>query len=186
MTSFFRHAAGVALLAPWLAHAQAPAQVDLQKSSVTAGFRQMGVPVDGKFQKFALALQFDPGKPELAQVRFDVDVASFDIGDASYNQEVRGKAWFNAAAFPRALFVSSTVRQTAPGRYLVNGKLTIKGIASDVAIPVQFRKDGALQVFDGALPIKRLQFNIGEQEWRDTSLVADEVQLKFHVVTVVR
>ncbi|MBY0240536.1 MAG: YceI family protein [Burkholderiaceae bacterium] len=186
MTSFLRHAALVVLLAPWLAHAQAPAQIDLQKSSIVAGFKQMGVPVDGKFQKFALALQFDPDKPELAQVRFDVDVASFDIGDAAYNQEVRSKTWFNAAAFPKAQFVSSAVRQTAPGRYLVNGKLTIKGMASEVAIPVQFRKDGAQHVYDGVLPIKRLQFNIGEQEWRDTSLVADEVQLKFRIVTTAR
>ena len=186
MTRFLRHAVAAALLAPWLVQAQAPAQLDREKSSIVAGFKQMGVPVDGKFQKFALALQFDPDKPDLAQVRFDVDVGSFDIGDAAYNQEVRSKTWFNAAAFPKALFVSSSVRQTAPGRYLVNGKLTIKGIASDVAMPVQFRKDGAQHVFDGVLPIKRLQFNIGEQEWRDTSLVADDVQLKFHVVTTIR
>jgi len=33
------------------------------------------------------------------------------------------------------------------------------------------------------LPIKRLTFNIGEGEWKDTSMVADEVTIKFHVVT---
>ena len=34
----------------------------------------------------------------------------------------------------------------------------------------------------GALPIKRLAYNIGEGEWKDTSMVADDVTIKFHVV----
>jgi polyisoprenoid-binding protein YceI len=33
------------------------------------------------------------------------------------------------------------------------------------------------------LPIKRLTFNIGDGEWKDTSVVADEVVIKFRVVT---
>ena len=31
----------------------------------------------------------------------------------------------------------------------------------------------------GVLPIKRLAFKIGDGEWADTSMVADEVQVKF-------
>jgi len=38
-------------------------------------------------------------------------------------------------------------------------------------------------IFDGALPIKRLTYNIGEGEWKATDTVADEVIIKFHVVT---
>jgi polyisoprenoid-binding protein YceI len=49
-------------------------------------------------------------------------------------------------------------------------------------LPMQYRKDGAAQVFDGVLPIKRLQYGIGQGEWSDASLVADDVQLKFHLV----
>ncbi|MFZ6774282.1 YceI family protein [Undibacterium sp. SXout7W] len=170
----------LALLTPWVSQAQT--SVDLPKSSIIAGFKQMGVPVDGKFQKFVLDMQFDPSKPEQGQVRIDVDVASFDIGDDSYNKEVRSKTWFNASAYPKAQFVSSSIKQTAVGRYAVNGKLSIKGKTMEVSIPVVFRKEDTTHVFDGTLPIKRLQFNIGEQEWKDTSLVADEVQLKFHIV----
>ena len=31
----------------------------------------------------------------------------------------------------------------------------------------------------GVLPIKRLAFKIGEGDWADTSMVADDVQVKF-------
>lgn len=181
MTFIVYGAAALALLLPLAASAQTP--LDLQKSSIVAGFKQMGVQLDGTFRKYALDMQFDPAKPEQARVRLEVDVNSFDIGDDSYNREVRSKTWFNAAAFPKAVFVSSAVRQTAPGRYTVQGQLTIKGKTAEVAIPVQLSQAGKASVFDGTLPIKRLQFNIGEQEWKDTSLVADEVTLKLRLVT---
>jgi|CXWL01.2.fsa_nt_gi polyisoprenoid-binding protein YceI len=184
MKSILCAALCAALAATAVANAQTP--TDLAKSSVVAGFKQMGVPLDGKFQKFSFAIQFDPANPSLAQVRFDVDVGSFDIGDEAYNKEVRGKTWFHAAAFPKAAFVSSGVTPAGPGRYVVSGKLSIKGSTAAVAFPVTVRQEGAARVFDGVLPLKRLQFNIGDQEWKDTSLVADEVQLKFHVVSTAR
>jgi hypothetical protein len=34
----------------------------------------------------------------------------------------------------------------------------------------------------GSFAIKRLGFKIGDNEWSDTSLVADEVQVKFNFV----
>jgi polyisoprenoid-binding protein YceI len=37
-------------------------------------------------------------------------------------------------------------------------------------------------VFEGTLPIRRLAFGIGEGEWRDPSVVADEVIVRFRLV----
>ena len=61
------------------------------------------------------------------------------------------------------------------------GKLTIKGKTVDVSFPLNVKKEGDQQVFEGSLPIKRLAFGIGEGEWKDTSIVADEVVIKFRV-----
>ena len=38
---------------------------------------------------------------------------------------------------------------------------------------------GTVTVASGVLPIKRLAFKIGDGEWADTSMVADDVQVKF-------
>ena len=51
-----------------------------------------------------------------------------------------------------------------------------------MSFPLTLKQEAGHQVFDGALPIKRLTFNIGDGEWKDTSVVADEVIIKFHVV----
>jgi polyisoprenoid-binding protein YceI len=94
---------------------------------------------------------------------------------------VTKKEWFNSAQFPKASFVSSSIKPAGPGKLNVAGKLAIKGKSTDVSFPLTVKAEGGKQVFEGALPIKRLAFNIGEGEWKDTSMVADEVVIKFRV-----
>lgn len=165
----------------------APLKVDAAKSTVGAVFKQLNVPVEAKFKKFVAQIDFDSAKPDAAKASVDIDIASFDLGDAEYNKEVLKKEWFNGAQFPKATFVSSSIKAAAGApagtKYDVTGKLTIKGKTADVHFPLIVKKEGSNQVFDGAVPIKRLTFNIGEGEWKDTSMVADEVTIKFHVVT---
>ncbi len=170
-------ALGAALFAPALA------QVDAAKSSVIAVSKQMGVPVEGKFRRFSAQVSFDPAKPSDGKASIEIDIASFDLGDADFNRETAKKEWFDAAKYPKATFVTSAIRPAGAGRFEAAGKLTIKGKPLDVVAPVAFKAEGSQQVFEGVLPIKRLQFNIGEGEWKDTSTVADDVQIKFRIVT---
>ncbi|WP_338849916.1 YceI family protein [Massilia sp. W12] len=156
-------------------------KTDNAKSTIAATFKQMGVPVDAKFKLFSAVIDFDPAKPDTAKARVDLDVASIDLGAAEYNAEVGKPEWFNKAKFPKATFVSSTIKANSPTQLQVSGKLSIKGKTMDVSFPLSLKKEGNAHVFDGSLPIKRLAFNIGEGEWKDTGMVADEVIIKFHI-----
>jgi polyisoprenoid-binding protein YceI len=169
-------------LAQPLSAAAAPLKIDAAKSSVTITFKQLSVPVEATFRKFNAQIDFDSAKPEAAKAGVDIDIAGFDLGDAEYNQEVMKKDWFNAAQFPKATFTAATIKAAGPGKFDVAGKLVIKGKTGDVNFPLTVKKDGVAQVFDGVLPIKRLTYNIGEGDWKDTSTVADEVVIKFHIV----
>jgi polyisoprenoid-binding protein YceI len=160
----------------------AHAQVDTSKSTVVATSKQMNVPVDGTFRKFTAQLSFDPARPAAGSARLSIDIGSYDLGDPSYNDQVRGKEWFDAAQFPSATFVSSAIAPAGGNQFKVSGTLTIKGKSQNVTVPVTVTQQGNTQTFDGALPIKRSQFDIGTGEWKDTSVVADEVVIKFHIV----
>ncbi len=162
--------------------ASAVLKTDPVGSSVSAVFKQLNVPVEAKFRKFSAQIDFDAAKPAAAKATVEIDIPSFDLGDLDYNKEVLKKEWFNAAQFPKASFVSSAITPGAAGKFTVAGKLTIKGKTTDVSFPLTLKQEAGHQVFDGALPIKRLTFNIGDGEWKDTSVVADEVIIKFHVV----
>ncbi len=164
----------------------AHAQVDTTKSTISAISKQMNVPVTGTFKKFSAEVQFDPAKPAAGHAQFSVAVGSYDLGAEDYNEQVRGADWFDAAHFPSATFASTAIAPAGAGTYSVSGKLTIKGKSMDVVVPVTFKQQGTTQTFDGVLPVKRLQFGIGQGDWKDTSVVADQIQIKFHIVNNVK
>lgn len=170
------------LLAVALAAGAAPLKTDPAKSTISATFKQMNVAVEAKFRKFNAQVDYDPAKPEAARANIDIETASLDLGDPDMNREVAKKDWFNSAQFPKATFVSTAIKPAGAGKLNVTGRLTIKGRSADVNFPLAVRPDAGKQLFEGALPIRRLAYNIGDGEWKDTSIVADEVIIKFRVV----
>ncbi|MFC5460473.1 YceI family protein [Massilia niabensis] len=158
-----------------------PLKTDPAKSGVAAVFKQMNVPVEAKFKTFTANIDYDAARPEASKATVDITTASIDLGDAEYNREVAKKEWFNTAQFPKASFTSTSIKAAGPGKLNVAGKLTLKGRVADVSFPLTVRSEAGKQVFEGQLPIRRLAFNIGEGEWKDTSMVADEVVIKFRV-----
>lgn len=150
------------------------------KSSVTFVSRQMGVAVNGGFGKFSSQISFDPVRPESGKARIDVMLASIDAGSGEANDEVKGKAWFNAKEYPVATFVSGSLKPLGGNRYQATGKLSIKGKSRDVVVPFTATPAGFTLVLDGAIPISRAAYGIGEGAWADPSVVADEVQVRFH------
>lgn len=167
------------------AHAAQPAgtfdQVLPAKNRIDFVFKQMNVPVKGHFKKAKVDLVFDPAAPAKSTVRLDLDLASIDAGSADANSEVVGKPWFDLKNFPTATFVSSSVKPLGGDRYEMTGKLTIKGKTRDVTTPVTVTQNGNTAAFDGGFTLKRLEFAIGDGSWSDTSVVADEVKVSFHV-----
>lgn len=174
------------LTAAFSAHAVEYGNVLVEKSQVSFTSKQMGVPVDGRFGKFAATLSFDPARPEAGKAQIEVDLASVDAGSKDANDEVVSKGWFNVREFPKARFVSTSVKALGNNRFEARGQMTIKGRTRDMTVPFSYKPDGAgsaaTGVFEGVLPLQRTQFGIGEGAWADTSVVADEVPIKFRLV----
>ncbi len=157
-------------------------QVQLAKSSLLFVSKQMSVPVEGMFKSFRSKIAFDPAKPAAAKAELEIDMASIDAGSKDANDEVATKAWFNTQAFPVARFVSTSVKPLGGNRFEVVGKMTIKGKTQDLTTPLTLRIEGSTASFDGSLQIKRADYAIGEGIWADFSAVANEIQIKFHLV----
>jgi polyisoprenoid-binding protein YceI len=153
--------------------------VSSDKSSLAFIYKQMNVPVEGRFKKFSAQISFDPAKPATAKAALDVDLASIDAGSGEADDEVAGKAWFNTKAYPQAKFVSSGVKALGGNRYEVSGKMSIKGRTQEVSAPFTFTPLGSGAVIDGAFVLKRADFAIGEGAWADFGTVANEIQIKF-------
>lgn len=166
-----------------LAAAPAAAQ-QLVKAGSEIAFtsRQMGVPVDGRFRQFDAQLAFDPKNPAAGRVAMTIDLASITTGAPESEAEVVKAPWFDTARFPQATFRSSAIKAVGPGRFEVAGQLGIKGAQRDVVVPVTLAGAGGQTTASGSFVIRRLDFRIGDGEWADTSMVANDVQVRFKLV----
>ena len=106
-------------------------------------------------------------------------MASATLGVKETDAELPKAEWFNTAKFAQATFQSTSVKALGAGKFEVAGKLNIKGATQNVLVPVTLTQAGTNTTATGAFAIKRLAFKIGDNEWSDTSMVADEVQVKF-------
>ena len=158
---------------------QAEQKLIQPQSEIVFVSKQMGVPVEGHFKKFDAQIAFEPTKPEASKIAFTVDIASATIGVPETDAELPKATWFNTAKFPQATFQSTSVKGLGAGKFEVSGKLSIKGASRDVVIPIALVQAGATTTAIGTFALKRLTFKIGENEWADTSMVADDVQVKF-------
>jgi polyisoprenoid-binding protein YceI len=170
--------AAALVLSPCAAFAQT-AQLVPAQSEIVFTTRQMGVPVEGRFTRFTAQITLDPKRPEAGSVSFSIDTGSARFGAPETDVEVNKPVWLSTAAFPQALFQSSTIKPAGPGRFDVSGKLTLKGSVRELSVPVQVVQASAASTASGTFVLKRLEFKVGEAEWADTALVADEVQVRF-------
>ncbi|EYC52453.1 polyisoprenoid-binding protein [Hylemonella gracilis str. Niagara R] len=179
-----RHFTGSLLLAlSAFASLSLPAQAQQKlvpaQSEIVFVSKQMGVPVEGHFKKFDAQVAFDPSKLQTSKIAFTVEMASATLGVPEADAELPKPVWFNVPGFPKATFQSSTIKALGGGKYEVAGQLTIKGRVNPVTVPVTLTQAGGTTTATGLFTIKRLAFAIGENQWSDTSMVADDVQVKF-------
>ncbi|MDX9844786.1 MAG: YceI family protein [Aquabacterium sp.] len=162
------------------AHAAGQTLVPAQ-SEVTFVAKQLGVPLQGRFKRFQAQVAFDPKALATSKIAFELDLGSVAL-NADADAELPKAEWFNVPKFPKATFQSSAIQALGGGKFQVRGKLAIKGQARDLVVPVTLTQAKGLSTASGAFTLKRLDYRIGEGDWTDTSIVANDVQVQFKLV----
>jgi polyisoprenoid-binding protein YceI len=150
-------------------------------SSISFTATQMGVPVTAEFKRFDAKISFDPNDLKKSGAAIKIHVDSVDAGNHEATKEIRRKTWLDAMGHPFAVFESRSVTAMKGNRYMVSGRLAIKGRTRDVSAPFMVRRMNGQWLFEGSLAIKRLEFNVGEGVWSDTDTVDDEVKIVFRL-----
>ena len=142
---------------------------------------QAGASFKGTFHKFTANVDFSP--EALANSRIDVmiDMKSFDTNDAERDQTMLGADMLDVAHHPTAHYVTRRLIKTAGG-YSAEGALTLRGITKDVPISFQFTFGPATARLEGVDKVNRLDFGVGQGEWKSTEWVGAEVKIAFLLV----
>lgn len=180
MKTSFKNLAALSVL---LSGALMAAEVNIgpaTKSTVTAVFKQEGVSVDTPFTRFAGKVNYDAKNVATATATIEVETASLDFGDPTYNAEIAKKSWFDSKTHPKAVFRSTAIKPVSATRFDATGTLTIKGKVLTITVPVTVGAGPAGNTFDGTFTMSRKAFGIGDPIWEDA--IDDKVTVKFHLV----
>lgn len=160
--------------------------VDTDASRVGFVAMQSGDPVRGEFESFDAAIHFARDQVRESSVTVNIRIGSVDAGTAERNQTITSPSLFHAAKHPRAVFQSSDIRQVGEDQYVAKGALTMRGNTHTVELPfsldVTRRGDDYHAVAKGGVTVKRLRWGIGKGQWKDTSMVPNEVRIEIEIV----
>jgi polyisoprenoid-binding protein YceI len=165
--------------------ALAAAQWTLQpkESKLTFVGTQAGAEFEGAFKSFTADIRFDP--QDLAGSRFDVkiDMASVDSQDSERDDTIKSDDLFAVKQFPSAHYVADkfTVQGNNKGgnTFTGTGKLTLRNATREVPIEFTFEQKNGSAWLKGSAQLKRLDFGVGQGDWKDTENVGNEVKVNF-------
>jgi polyisoprenoid-binding protein YceI len=173
------------LAAPAFAAATAPVKytLDSAASLLRFSFVQAGANSSGRFGKFNADVTFGADNLPASKIDVSVDIASLDTGDQERDDTLKTADLFDVAKYPKARFVSSKIQFVGAGRYEAIGKLTIRNVTKEIKLPLTFQvKDEKVRqvgFLAGRTTLKRLEYGVGQGEWKSTEWVNDEVQVSF-------
>jgi polyisoprenoid-binding protein YceI len=112
---------------------------------------------------FTGTMVYDPRNPDASSIQVTVEVGSLQADDpatrrkfglsgeisesdrADIDKAMRSDGQLAAARFPSLSFKSSAIARQSDGRFLVTGRLTIRGVTNEVKFPAEIALDGDLR-----------------------------------------
>jgi len=142
---------------------------------------QAGAEFKGTFHKFSSKVVLSPAVPESSHIDVDVELNSLDTKDNDRDKTMRGPDIFDIAHYPTAHYATHTVTKTATG-FSATGALTLHGVTREVPILFTFTATAPTATLNGTATLKRLDFGVGQGDWKSTEWIADVVKVSFSLI----
>jgi polyisoprenoid-binding protein YceI len=167
--------------------------IDPVHSEVGFAARHMMVSkVRGKFRTFSGQI-VTGADPLDSSVTAEIDLASIDTGHDQRDAHIRSADFFEVEAYPTMTYRSTGVRRDGDG-FILDGKLTLKGVTKDVPLALElngFGPDpygGTRAGFTATGEINRRDFGVNFSAVMETggAVVSDKVTLHLEIEAVLQ
>lgn len=169
-------------------------QVDKDHTQVNFEARHFVTAVRGQFRDFDVRLSYDEQRPENSSVAATIRAASVNTGNDKRDAHLRTDDWFDAERYPEITFRSTRIERVSPMELRAHGKLKIRDVERDVALPIhitgsqelgpdmQQMMGGVKKItgFETTLEIDRRDFGVGSGSWAMTAVVGAPIRI--HIV----
>ncbi|WP_150290589.1 cytochrome b/b6 domain-containing protein [Sphingobium estronivorans] len=123
-----------------------------------------GETISGGFAQWTTKIAMDPDRPDSADIRVEIDLASASVGDSYQDGMLAGDEFFGVAAHPKAVFTAKGAKKTGANSYQAVGTLSLKGVSKPQSIRFTLSGAGKARKVAGSATIARASFGVGNGE----------------------
>ncbi len=156
--------------------------VDPAHSTLSFESSAEGAAFEGHFDHWTADIHFDPKALASSKVTVEVDTASIATGDSGRDQTAQGGDWFFPAMFPKAVFVSHSIKDLGGGKYEADGDLTLRDKTQPLALPFTLSIKGDDATMHSEVDLDRSLWNFGSGEYGSPDIVPVKVGLRVDLV----
>ncbi len=173
-------AACIGLSAPAARAAPAgPAAWTVDKAASRLSFKSnfSGMDFTGTFRRWDAQIAFDPKALAASKASVSIDVASASTGESERDDAMPTADWFNVASFPRATFVTKSIKSLGGNKYQAAGVLTLRGVSQPLTLPFTLAINGDVATMNGQVAVNRSAFGVGQGQWSSAETVPLDVMV---------
>ncbi len=148
--------------------------IDPRQSRIAFSTRWAGQAVNGTFGQWSGTINFDPANLAASKAVVQIQTGSARTGMKEPDDNLSSADWFDARRFPTARYETTAIRATAPGRFVADGLLTIKGVSYRLSLPFTVAITGNTASMSGQATLDRMTLKLGMESDSDAEWVARE------------
>ena len=164
-------------------------QIDSAHSDISFSITHFFTPVKGAFNSYNANILFDPNDLENSSIDVQIDVSSVDTKNERRDNHLQSDDFFNAENWPHITFESENIRKTGDNSFVAVGKLTIKDVTKEFALPFKLlgvmdhpmQENTQVAGITSETSINRTDFGVGVGDWAATMVVGDEVSINLNL-----
>lgn len=142
--------------------------------------------VTGQFNVFDGTVESEKSDFSDAKISFEADVNSIDTKNEQRNNHLKSADFFDAANYPKLIFVSKTISKKSDSEYLVIGDITIRGTKKEIKLDVTYNGTvsglggGEVAGFEITGKLNRFDFGLHWNALTEVGgvVVAEEIKLE--------
>jgi polyisoprenoid-binding protein YceI len=151
-------------------------RVQPEASEITFRATSRLMNAEGHFGRFSGEVVVDPAVPAGARISLVIEAASIDTGIEMRDNHLRSSDFFDVTRFPTVAFQSLRI-EPAGRRATVVGRLTLRGVTREIAVPVDVQISRTALVASGELFVNRGDYGMNYQSFLNP--IGNEVRVAF-------
>jgi polyisoprenoid-binding protein YceI len=135
----------------------------------------------GTFTGLKGTVVFSAADPATSKIDVTLDAGTINTGSSLKDTHAKGEEWLNVAKYPLIKFTTTSITKEAD-KYILSGKLELRGVSKDIKVPASFEEKVGKGVFTGDFTINRNDYGVSGSGMK-AKMVGDNIKVSFNIPT---